>query len=242
MSSENEHYGVFSEEFKEWIATADITAMDAMDNMSPEKARKLMTTIETSIKDALKGITYTDYTINTHKVTARVFKPDTSESRKRPIALVLHGGGWMYGGHSTETRLVRALVKSGFLPISIDYRLAPEHPFPTPLDDCWAGLIWAIEHANQIGGDASKIILAGSSAGGNLCATVGLMALQKEIHSIRGQILIIPALCHYRHFSKSRFELKSYGTLQKVPVLGAKKMSRFWGEFSSPCSALNHSY
>lgn len=209
--------------------------MDAMDNMPPAQAREIMTTIETSVPNALKDITYTDHEINKSKVTARIFRAAEPQSPdlNLPIALVLHGGGWMYGGHNTETRLVRALLNSGFLPVSIDYRLAPEHPFPVPLDDCWEGLMWVINHAKAIGGDVSKILLAGSSAGGNLCAVVGLLAREKGINCIKGQILIMPATCHYRHFPGSRFELKSYHDMKDVPVLGAKKMNRFWGELCS---------
>jgi acetyl esterase/lipase len=233
MALRNTHYGKFSPEFQEWLKTTDLSAMDAMDNMPPAEARKLMAQIEGANLKMYEGMNYTDYPINRDGVTARVFRLQNEQPGEtlKPLVVIFHGGGWMYGGHTTETRLFRAFVtKLGFIAVNIDYRMAPEFPFPVPFEDCCDGLKWAIDHAFELGADNNNIFLAGSSAGGNLVAAVSQWAQKEGLKCIKGQALQSPATCHYRHFPKGKWELESYKTLENVPVLPAKKMSRFWGE------------
>lgn len=241
MARRHTQLGKFSPDFEQWLKTADIAAMDAIDSMPPAQARSLMTQIELSVPWLYDGLTYQDHTIVAPEVTARVFSAAETGSTigeqrafaksLKPMVLIYHGGGWMYGGHTTESRLLRTFVRTlGFVAVSIDYRLAPEHPFPVPFDDCIAGLRWAVNNAASFRADAENVFIAGSSAGGNLTAAVTQWARDQGWTCIKGQVLQIPATCHYRHFHKDRWELESYDELKDVPILGAKKMSRFWGE------------
>jgi acetyl esterase len=87
-----------------------------------------------------------------------------------PVVVYLHGGGWVAGSPKTHRKLGMQFAEAGFLTINVDYRLAPEHPFPAGLDDCVFAIKWAGENAKRWNGDSSKIAVGGDSAGGNLTA------------------------------------------------------------------------
>jgi acetyl esterase len=89
-----------------------------------------------------------------------------------PVLVYLHGGGWVCGSPATHRKLCHRFAEAGYLTFSIDYRLAPEHPFPDAFDDCTDALRWAACEAERFGGDATRLAIGGDSAGGNLSAAV----------------------------------------------------------------------
>ena len=89
-----------------------------------------------------------------------------------PLLLLLHGGGWVMGCAANMRKLGLRFVEQGFLVVIPDYRLAPEHPFPAAYEDCRQCLRWAYENALGFGGDPSRIVIGGDSAGANLAAAV----------------------------------------------------------------------
>jgi len=90
-----------------------------------------------------------------------------------PTLLYLHGGGWSIGSPASHARLVRQLcVGAGAVVVNVDYRLAPEHPFPVPLDDCVAAARWTLANVQRYGGDPRRLAIGGDSAGANLSAAV----------------------------------------------------------------------
>ena len=91
-------------------------------------------------------------------------------SGPHPVVVYLHGGGWVGGSPKTHRKLGMQFADAGFLTINVDYRLAPEHPFPAGLDDCVFAVKWAAENAKRWNGDASRLAVGGDSAGGNLTA------------------------------------------------------------------------
>jgi acetyl esterase len=92
----------------------------------------------------------------------------------------LHGGGWIGGSPKTHRKLGMQFAEAGYLTINVDYRLAPEHPFPAGLDDCVYAVKWAGENAKRWNGDASRLAVGGDSAGGNLtAATLTSLAAEK---------------------------------------------------------------
>jgi len=235
MAGNHSKFGIYSDEFKTWIGNVDLAAMEAFASLPVAEARIAIAQGEAAVKDALPNIIHEDHPIIAPGVSARVFRQAGTNNRstpKRPLLMVYHGGGWTVGGHATEPVLVRTLVnKLGFVAVSIDYRMAPEHPYPTPLHDCYEGLLWAQRNADKLGIDPDCVFVGGSSAGGNLSAAVALRARDEGLTCIKGQILIIPALCHYRHFPKNtKDELRSFEDLKNVPVLNAAAMKKFWGE------------
>jgi acetyl esterase len=120
----------------------------------------------------------------------RIFR--TGADGPKPIVLYFHGGGWVIGSLNTHSRPCRGLARrAGCLVVSVDYRLAPEHPFPAGLEDCWAATVWASENAAEIGGDAHKVAVAGDSAGGNLAAVIALRARDRGT-PLAMQVLVYP--------------------------------------------------
>ncbi|MEC3920335.1 alpha/beta hydrolase [Nocardia sp. CDC160] len=112
-----------------------------------------------------------------------------------PAALYLHAGGMIAGDIDMFDGLVARYVSASGTPIlSLNYRLAPEHPHPTPLEDAYAGLTWLYEHADDLDVDPARIAVFGDSAGGGLAAAVSILARDRNGPSIARQILIRPML------------------------------------------------
>jgi acetyl esterase len=110
------------------------------------------------------------------------------------ILIWYHGGGWAIGDLETADPTVRKLAnRTGALVVSVDYRLAPEHPYPAAVDDAWAVLQWIADHGDELGGDPTRLAVAGDSAGGNLAAIVAVLARDAGIGALRYQLLVYPA-------------------------------------------------
>jgi acetyl esterase/lipase len=108
------------------------------------------------------------------------------------VLVYLHGGGWSIGSPASHGKLARQLsVGSGAIVVSVDYRLAPEHPFPTPLDDCVAAVRWVKANAARFGADPGRIAIGGDSAGANLSAAVAI-ELREEVE-LRAALLLYGA-------------------------------------------------
>ena len=104
----------------------------------------------------------------TADITADIHRP---VSRKpAPILIYIHGGAWVSGSSKTHRPIGFGFARHGYLVFNINYRLAPEYPFPTPFEDCVAAIRWVVKNAAKYGGDASRIAIGGDSAGGNLSA------------------------------------------------------------------------
>lgn len=110
-----------------------------------------------------------------------------------PTLVYLHGGGWSVGSAATHTKLARQLaVGAGMVVVNVDYRLAPEHPFPAGHDDAVAALRWTRDHIGAYGGDPTRLAVGGDSAGGNLTAA--------SILATRGRVAVCAALLFYGAF------------------------------------------
>ena len=106
---------------------------------------------------------------------------------------MFHGGGWVIGDLDTADRQSREVCRgTGALVVSVDYRLAPEHRFPAAAEDCYAATRWAAEHASDHEGDATRLAVAGDSAGGNLAAVVAQMARDRGGPRLVFQLLVYP--------------------------------------------------
>jgi acetyl esterase len=123
-------------------------------------------------------------------VPARIYRAEGAAIR--PVCIYFHGGGWTLGRlDHYEVLCSQIAQESRWTVISVDYRLAPEHKFPIPVFDCWTALSAVIARAAQLGIDASRIVLAGDSAGGNLAAVISSLARDYKV-PLAGQILIYP--------------------------------------------------
>ena len=126
----------------------------------------------------------------------RSYRPNSaSPGRQLPVVVNFHGGGWVSGDpHQSEWWCSSVSARAGVVVVSVDYRLAPEHPFPVPVEDCYAATVWVAEHANELGVDPARLAVMGDSAGGNLAAVVCLMARDRGGPPIALQILLYPSV------------------------------------------------
>jgi acetyl esterase len=126
------------------------------------------------------------------QVAARVYRPATPGPH--PTIVFLHGGGFVIGDLDTHDDHARLLCRDvDAVVLSVDYRLAPETPFPGGYEDCLAATLWAVEQAGDLGGDAARVAVAGDSAGGNLSAAVTIGARDRGVR-LAAQLLLYPAV------------------------------------------------
>ncbi|MGD9734875.1 MAG: alpha/beta hydrolase [Solirubrobacterales bacterium] len=125
---------------------------------------------------------------------ARLYVPAARPpSSPAPLLLYYHGGGFVFGDLDTHDSVCRLLAAaSGASVLSVEYRLAPEHPFPAAVEDAWGAFAWAAENAAELGADPARIAVGGDSAGGNLAAAVSLLAREGGGASPAMQLLIYP--------------------------------------------------
>lgn len=129
-------------------------------------------------------------------IPARIYTPKALRKTDglAPCLVFYHGGGWVIGDLDSHDVVCRKLAHEGeLIVISIDYRLAPEHKFPAAVDDAIAAVKWVASHAKELGVDASRVMVGGDSAGGNLAAVVALAARDGDGPKLAGQVLIYPA-------------------------------------------------
>jgi len=152
----------------------------------------------------------------------RIYRPDAGD----PATLLFyHGGGWVLGTLDSIDPVCRRLARrAGCLVVSVDYRLAPEHPFPAAVDDAWAALRWAADHAGSLGGDPDRLGVAGTSAGGNLAAATALRARGAGGPDLAQQALLYP-------ITDRAFDTDSYAENADGPLLTRADMEWFWERY-----------
>lgn len=124
----------------------------------------------------------------------RVHRP-SSQTGAHPAMLWIHGGGYMMGSAAADDALCRLYAaRAGLTVVAVDYRLAPEHPFPTPLEDCYSAFAWMLQHAAELQIDPARIAVGGASAGGGLAASLALLARERGGIQPAFQLLNYPML------------------------------------------------
>jgi acetyl esterase len=127
------------------------------------------------------------------EIAARLYVALGAPRPPQPLLVYYHGGGWVIGDLDTHDGACRFLAEfGGCRVLSVDYRLAPEHPFPAPVEDAMAAFDWAVGNAGQLGADPTRIAVGGDSAGGNLAAAVCLQARENGGPRPRLQLLLYP--------------------------------------------------
>ncbi|WP_234426524.1 MULTISPECIES: alpha/beta hydrolase [Streptomyces] len=166
--------------------------------MSVDEARKADAETESAIWDWIeqpKEIFELDIPGPAGPLSLRVYRPPSESDAPRPVVVYFFGGGFVVGSHETSQAFCRALsTLSDCVVVSVGYRLAPEHPFPAAIDDCYAAVKWIAENAAQFGADGGRIAVAGDSNGGTLAAAVSLMARDDDGPRISAQVLVYPAM------------------------------------------------
>ena len=159
------------------------------------------------------------------EITVRVYRP--AGVGPHPVLVFYHGGGWVIGDLYTHDGICRSIVNAaGCAVASVDYRLAPEFKYPTPVEDSYAGLLWVVANATRLGLDPARIAVGGDSAGGNLAAVMALMARDRHGPRLLLQILVYPVTNH-------DFDTVSYRENATGFVLSTEDMRWFWRHYLS---------
>jgi acetyl esterase/lipase len=155
-------------------------------------------------------------------LTVRVYSPRARAATPGPAILYIHGGGFIIGSidseHAGSARLAQEL---GVVVVSVEYRLAPEHPFPAAIEDCYAALVWLHEQADALGVDTTRVAINGGSAGGGLSAGLALLARDRGGPAICFQYLGIPEL-------DDRLETESMQQFHDTPMWSRPQAVRSW--------------
>jgi acetyl esterase len=143
-----------------------------------------------------KKVTDTILSFNDLEVSVRVYYPSgKSMNRVHPLTIFYHGGGFVLGSvedyHSMASKLARV---TGQIIVSVDYRLAPEHPYPAAVKDCYAVLQWIQHYGSKLGADTTRITVMGDSAGGNLATVMTLKCHDQKRPQPYRQVLLYPAV------------------------------------------------
>lgn len=136
-----------------------------------------------------------DYNVDsvTPTIKLRLYRPQADKNILKPVLVYFHGGGFISGGFDTHDRPLRTLANASNCAIAaVEYRLAPEFPFPAAPEDCFAALQWVTQNAERLRLDAAKVAVGGDSAGGLLAAVVCLMCRDRNINPPIAQVLIYP--------------------------------------------------
>ncbi|MFC6878598.1 MULTISPECIES: alpha/beta hydrolase [Actinomadura] len=149
--------------------------------------------------------------------------PEPGRDRS-PVLVYFHGGGFVTGDLGNEHARCLDIAADGIAVVSVDYRLAPEHPFPAGFLDCYAATVWAYEHAAELGADPSRIAVGGGSAGGGLAAAVALRARDENGPPLAFQLLLYPVL-------DDRMDTPSMRAFTEPPLFNRGDVAHMWRHY-----------
>jgi acetyl esterase len=161
---------------------------------------------------------------------ARLYSPAGSTSTPRALLVYFHGGGWVVGDLDTHDQPCRLLCRYADVHVlSVDYRLAPEHPAPAAAHDAVAAYRWALAHAEALGADPRRVAVGGDSAGGNLAAVVAQQARNSGIQAPAAQLLLYPGADASRPYPSKDLFSEGY-------FLTKRQMDWYWDTYSAGAS------
>jgi acetyl esterase/lipase len=212
-----------------------LACLEGMPDGDPSDPAEMRTTQIDMLRQATRGllatderVTFTDRFVppisDAPAVKVRVYQP-VGKDAPLPAFLYFHGGGFVAG--SIDLSHIRGLMVAaevGCVVVSVEYRLAPENPFPDGLDDCYNVLSWTAEHADELGIDPSRIGIGGESAGGALAAATALLARDRVGQKISFQLLLYPVL-------DDRMNTASMRAGASAPVWDSDKCNVMWRHY-----------
>ncbi|SAL49190.1 esterase/lipase [Caballeronia peredens] len=166
-------------------------------------------------------------------LAARIYKPNAARA-PLPLIVYFHGGGWVVGDLDTHDGLVERLSQDSQCAVaSVDYRLAPEHPFPEPCDDALDALIWLAEHRSRLGFATDRLAVGGDSAGAHLAVVAARGANERVAGLVGLQLLLYPVM-------RRQFESPSCIANANGPGLTNEEMKWYWTQFFSGQTPRDH--
>lgn len=205
-------------EARRLLDAVEAAGTPAFEDSTPTEARAARDALAPPVLEPC----HTTFRVDIDGTLGRMHEPQPT-GEPTGLLVYFHGGGWVVGGLESHDNVTHALCRrSGHRVLAVDYRLAPEHPFPAGLEDCSAAVRWAREHALELGVDPERIAVGGDSAGGNLAAVV---ANESEV-PLRLQLLIYPV-------TDARMTTPSYRENGDGLFLTAAGMKWFVGHYLS---------
>jgi acetyl esterase/lipase len=246
MSLDFSQYGGPSEE---WLAVEKTLPALTFDiDMDPFALRDAVNTdrenrMAAAFEPLASHVQTTDYSIPTRdgsSIEARTYlsvKVKQDNSEKLPVYIHFHGGGFMFGTRNTEDAIcAQTAIKMGVVVLNVNYRHTPEHVFPTAWHDAEDALAWVHKNIDTLGGDASRVVVGGISAGGQLTAALTLEQhlkksdVTKDLPTIAGQILMIPCVAAPQTYDQGpgkKLKVSSYVENENAPLLPKKVVDYF---------------
>lgn len=197
-----------------------------IEQLSPEDARKVLIDAQKSVTVNYSGIEESERIImqDGEKIRIHITKP-IGVGANAPVFIFIHGGGWVLGDYPTHRRLVRDLVvESGAVAVFPDYTPSPEAHYPVAINQIYATIKWVGDHGNEIGVNGKNLAVVGNSVGGNMTASVVLMAKDKNGPAIKLQVMMWPV-------TDVDFETSSYKELGEGRFLTRNMMIWFWDNY-----------
>lgn len=215
-----------------------------LDMIDDVRARQVLTVTDETLREA--GIETVDVTFPGHdgaEIIGSVLRP-AGRTGTGPGIYYVHGGGMIFGDRWTGLSVIFDwIVRHNAVALTIDYRLAPEFPDPTPLEDVYAGLLWFAERAEELGFDRSRLLISGGSAGGGLAAGATLLARDRGGPELCGQMLMYPMLDD-RNATVSAQQIDGFGGWDRgsnatgwTALLGARRGTDDVSFYSAPARA-----
>lgn len=197
-----------------------------IEQLSPADARAVLVDAQKSVTVDYSGIEESERTITQDGQTVKIHitKP-LGAKPNAPVFIFVHGGGWVLGDYPTHRRLVRDLVvESGAVAVFPDYTPSPEAHYPTPTNQIYAATKWVSINGNEIGVNGKNLAIVGNSVGGNMTASVALMAKEKKGPQLKLQVMLWPV-------TDAAFETGSYKELGEGRFLTRNMMIWFWDNY-----------
>jgi len=221
-------------EVEQWLADAAAAGIPPMNQLPVAEARANMLDGSQTLKpmNAIDGVhEISAESPSGYSIPLRHYAPSSEPSG---VMMYFHGGGWVLGSRETHDVYCRDLAThTGLQVVSAEYRLAPEHLFPTAAEDCFAATAWVAAHLDAVNGLPGQLVVAGDSAGGNLAAVTSLMSRERSGPAITGQVLVYP-------ITDCNFDRESYRTHAEGRHLTREMMIWFWDQYAPDESCRTH--
>lgn len=199
-----------------------------LETLPPLEAREVLVNAQASVPVDLSGIEESEKTITTDGFTIKlnVVRPE-GVTRKLPVFMFIHGGGWVLGDYPTHQRMVRDLVVlTGFAAVFVNYTRTPDARYPQAINEIYAATKWVAEHGDEINVDGRNLAVVGNSVGGNMTAATALKAKERGGPEIKVHIMMWPV-------TDANFETESFKQFGEKRFLTTPLMKWMWDLYTN---------